>query len=68
MAGNSALFKIANQLMREGYSRKQAFAAAYSEMGEPRKAKRKPAVKTAKKKTRYRVAGPGKRRMDTRTR
>ena len=48
MAGNSALFVKANKLMREGYSRKQAFAAAYSEMGEPRKVKRKPARTVAR--------------------
>lgn len=44
--GKSAIFKKANQLMKEGYERKQAFAAAYSELGEP---KRKTVRKQAKK-------------------
>lgn len=41
----SAIFKKANELMREGYERKQAFAIAYSEKGEPRRAKKNPAPK-----------------------
>lgn len=38
----SAIFKKANELMREGYGRKQAFAIAYSEMGEPKRARKNP--------------------------
>ena len=44
----SAVFKKANQLMREGYDRKQAFAIAYAEKGEPKRkapAKKAPARK-----------------------
>lgn len=35
-SSQSAIFKKANELMREGYERKQAFAIAYSEKGEPK--------------------------------
>lgn len=45
MVTQSQIFKKANELIREGYPRKQAFAIAYSEMGEPKRAKHKPAPK-----------------------
>lgn len=45
MVTQSQIFKKANELIREGYDRKQAFAIAYSEMGEPKRAKRNPAPK-----------------------
>ncbi len=44
----SAIFKKANQLMREGMGRPQAFKVAYSELGEP---VRKTARKNPRKKT-----------------
>ncbi|MHB8071865.1 MAG: hypothetical protein ACYDHF_07975 [Candidatus Cryosericum sp.] len=50
MATNSAIFKKANQLMREGYPRAQAFKVAYSELGEPvRKTARKVVRKVVRK-------------------
>jgi hypothetical protein len=45
MATQSAIFKRANELIREGYDRKQAFAVAYSENGEPKRARKNPAPK-----------------------
>lgn len=41
-SAQSAIFKKANELMREGYERKQAFAVAYSEKGEPKRARKNP--------------------------
>jgi hypothetical protein len=55
----SAIFKKANQLMREGMGRSQAFKVAYSELGEPvRKTARKAARKTTVKRV---VKNPVKR-------
>ncbi len=48
MAGNSAIFKRANVLMKQGHDRKQAFAIAYDESGKTaKKAVKKNPVKRA---------------------
>lgn len=54
MAGNSAIFKRANVLMKQGHDRKQAFAIAYDEAGKTVKkaVKKNPAKRTVKRKTR----------------
>ena len=62
MAGNSAIFKKANKLMREGHSRSQAFKIAYQELGETKRAVRKTVKKNPVRPEWNEFYGDGKKR------